>query len=162
MPILSAEGISKRFGGVVALNDASFACEPGEIHALLGGNGAGKSTMVKVLCGVQPPDEGVVTLKGQQVRFHSPADANAHGVVPVFQELSLIPDLTVAENLAMGREPRRFGLIDGRIYTLEEIAEFYAISRESVRQIEQKALRKLKQPSRKLRLSEVLDDWANP
>ena len=114
MPILSAEGISKRFGGVVALHDASFACEPGEIHALLGGNGAGKSTMVKVLCGVQPPDEGTVTLKGEPVRFHSPAAANAHGVVPVFQELSLIPDLTVAENLAMGREPRRFGLIDGR------------------------------------------------
>jgi ribose transport system ATP-binding protein len=114
MPLLSADGVSKRFGGVIALHDASFACERGEIHALLGGNGAGKSTLVKVLCGVQPLDDGEVTFKGGVVRFNNPAEAAAQGVVPVFQELSLIPDLTVAENLFIGREPRRFGLIDGR------------------------------------------------
>lgn len=114
MPILSASAISKHFGGVTALESADFACEPGEIHALLGGNGAGKSTMVKVLCGVQPPDAGTVTVDGQRVDFRNPAEANAAGIVPVFQELSLVPDLTVAENLYMGREPRRFGLIDGR------------------------------------------------
>jgi ribose transport system ATP-binding protein len=124
MPILSAEGISKRFGGVVALNDASFSCEPGEIHALLGGNGAGKSTMVKVLCGVQPPDAGTVTLNDEVVQFHNPAEASANGIVPVFQELSLIPDLTVAENLFLGREPRRFGLIDGRAMRRQAIGLF--------------------------------------
>lgn len=122
MPILSAEGISKRFGGVIALDDASFSCEPGEIHALLGGNGAGKSTMVKVLCGVQPPDAGTVILKDEEVHFHNPAEASANGIVPVFQELSLIPDLTVAENLFMGREPRRFGLIDGRAMRRQAIS----------------------------------------
>ncbi|MER3438489.1 MAG: sugar ABC transporter ATP-binding protein [Chloroflexota bacterium] len=114
MPILAADGIAKRFGGVVALDGASFSCEAGEIHALLGGNGAGKSTMVKVLCGVQPADAGTIMFKGRQVRFADPAAAAAAGVVPVFQELSLIPDLTVAENLFMGREPRRFGLMDRR------------------------------------------------
>jgi len=114
MSLLAAEGISKRFGGVIALDDASFSCERGEIHALLGGNGAGKSTLVKVLCGVQPADGGTVTFKGDGVRFRSPSEAGAHGIVPVFQELSLIPDLTVAENLYLGREPRRFGLIDSR------------------------------------------------
>ncbi|MGI8477802.1 MAG: sugar ABC transporter ATP-binding protein [Thermomicrobiales bacterium] len=128
MPILSADGISKRFGGVVALDAASFSCERGEIHALLGGNGAGKSTMVKVLCGVQPADGGAITFKDGEVRFKDPAEAGARGVVPVFQELSLIPDLTVAENLFMGREPRRFGLIDGRAMRRQAAAHFAALS----------------------------------
>jgi ribose transport system ATP-binding protein len=115
MPVLTAEGVTKRFGGVVALHDASFSCESGEIHALLGENGAGKSTMVKVLCGVQPPDAGTITFRGDLVTFSSPAAAAAAGIVPVFQELSLIPHLTVDENLFMGREPRnRLGLVNGR------------------------------------------------
>jgi ribose transport system ATP-binding protein len=114
MSFISATGMTKRFGGVVALNEASFSCEAGEIHALLGGNGAGKSTLIKILCGVQPSDAGTIEIKGQPVQFSGPAAAAAAGIVPVFQELSLVPDLTVAENLFLGREPRRFGLIDGR------------------------------------------------
>src|SRR5688500_16267582 len=109
MPLLSATGIDKRFGGVVALDGAAFACEAGEIHALLGENGAGKSTMVKVLCGVQPPDAGTITYNGEAVAFRGPAEAARAGIVPVFQELSLIPDLTVAENLFLGAEPRIAG-----------------------------------------------------
>ncbi len=114
MSILSAQHISKRFGGVVALNNASFSCDAGEIHALLGGNGAGKSTMVKILCGVLPADAGELKLSGTQVNFASPADSVKSGVVPVFQELSLIPHLSVAENLFLNREPRRLGLVDGK------------------------------------------------
>ena len=115
MPILSATGIDKRFGGVVALDGAEFSCEAGEIHALLGENGAGKSTMVKVLCGVHPPDAGTITYGGETVTFRGPSEAVAVGIVPVFQELSLVPDLTVAENLFMGEEPRtRLGLVDGK------------------------------------------------
>ena len=115
MSLLSATGIDKRFGGVVALDGAEFSCEAGEIHALLGENGAGKSTMVKVLCGVHPPDAGTITYNGQPVTFRRPSDAVAIGIVPVFQELSLVPDLTVAENLFMGEEPRtRLGLVDGK------------------------------------------------
>ena len=115
MPLLGATGIDKRFGGVVALAGADFACEPGEIHALLGENGAGKSTMEKVLCGVHPPDAGTITYGGETVTFGGPSDAVAAGIVPVFQELSLVPDLTVAENLFLGAEPRTWlGLVDGR------------------------------------------------
>ncbi|HEU0114762.1 MAG TPA: ATP-binding cassette domain-containing protein [Thermomicrobiales bacterium] len=115
MPLLAASGIDKRFGGVVALDGASFACDAGEIHALLGENGAGKSTMVKIICGVLPPDAGTIVYEGQATTFANPADAARRGVVPVFQELSVIPDLSVAQNLFMGREPRRpFGLVDGR------------------------------------------------
>lgn len=115
MPLLAATGIDKRFGGVVALDGAAVACEAGEIHALLGENGAGKSTMVKVLCGVLPPDAGTVVYDGRPVAFRNPAAAAAIGIVPVFQELSLVPDLSVAQNLFMGIEPRGvLGLIDGR------------------------------------------------
>jgi ribose transport system ATP-binding protein len=120
MPLLSATGIDKRFGGVIALDGADFACEAGEIHALLGENGAGKSTMVKVLCGVHPPDAGAIAYDGQTVTFPNPSAAVAAGIVPVFQELSLVPDLTVAENLFLGAEPRtRWGLVDGRRMTRE-------------------------------------------
>lgn len=115
MPLLGASGVDKRFGGVVALDGAEFSCEPGEIHALLGENGAGKSTMVKVLCGVHPPDAGTIMYDGNPTTFRGPSDAVANGIVPVFQELSLVPDLTVAENLFLGEEPRnRLGLVDGR------------------------------------------------
>ncbi len=125
MPLLSATGIDKRFGGVVALHAADFACEPGEIHALLGENGAGKSTMIKVLCGVQQPDAGVITYDGRPAPYSDPAGAVALGIVPVFQELSLVPDLTVAQNLVLGREPRnRLGLLDQRRMRREAAALF--------------------------------------
>jgi len=115
MALLEATGIEKRFGGVVALRAAGFACAAGEIHALLGENGAGKSTMVKVLCGVHQPDAGAVALRGEPAAFRHPAEAAAAGIIPVFQELSLVPDLSVAQNLLLGVEPRtRFGLVDGR------------------------------------------------
>src|SRR5688572_11301944 len=122
MPVLSASNIDKRFGGVVALDQASFSCEAGEIHGLLGGNGAGKSTMVKILCGVLPADSGEIRLLDQPITFGSPAAAVGHRIVPVFQELSLIPDLTVAENLYLNREPRRFGFIDRKRMRSQSVA----------------------------------------
>jgi len=113
MPLIEAQHISKRFGGVVALDDAEFRCEAGQIHALLGENGAGKSTLVKILSGVFPPDGGTLLFDGRPVALGGPGDAARLGVVPVFQELSLIPDLTVAQNIFLGREPRnRWRLID--------------------------------------------------
>jgi ribose transport system ATP-binding protein len=125
MPLLSATTIEKRFGGVRALRQADFACEPGEIHALLGENGAGKSTMVKILCGVYAPDTGDLTLAASPITFRSPSEAVAAGIVPVFQELSLVPDLTVAENLFLGEEPRtRIGLVDSRRMNREAAALF--------------------------------------
>jgi ribose transport system ATP-binding protein len=128
MPLLAATGIDKRFGGVVALRAADFACEPGEIHALLGENGAGKSTMIKVLCGVQQADAGSITYDGQPAPYTDPAGAVAAGIVPVFQELSLVPDLTVAQNLVLGREPRnRIGLLDQRRMRREAAARFASL-----------------------------------
>ena len=114
MPLLVMQGVSKRYGGVRALQDADLAIEPGRIHAVLGENGAGKSTLIKIMAGVVTPDEGLMLLDGAPVSFASPADAQAAGIACVFQELSLIPDLSVADNIAISNPPRRFGLIDRR------------------------------------------------
>lgn len=99
MALLEAVNITKRFGGVVALDNASFSCEAGVITALIGENGAGKSTMVKIVCGVHRPDMGQILFKGEEIRPNSPADASKLGIVSVFQELSLVPHLTVAQNI---------------------------------------------------------------
>jgi ribose transport system ATP-binding protein len=106
--------ISKRYGGVRALENVDFACGRGKIHALLGENGAGKSTLIKIVAGVVQPDTGSISLGGAPRRFISPSAATAAGVVCIFQELSLMPDLSVADNISIASPPRRFGLIDAR------------------------------------------------
>jgi len=106
--------VSKSYGGAVALDHADLAVRRGRIHAILGENGAGKSTLLKVMSGVVQPDEGTMHLDGRQVSFASPAEANAAGIVCVYQELSLIPDLSVADNIFASNPPRRFGMIDRR------------------------------------------------
>ncbi|MCC7449543.1 MAG: sugar ABC transporter ATP-binding protein [Anaerolineae bacterium] len=114
-PLIEAHEIVKHFGGTVALNQASFSCQRGSIHALIGENGAGKSTLIKILCGVVTPDSGTILIDGQPSKVQSPADANRAGIVPVFQELSLLPTLTVAENIFIANPPRsRTGLISRR------------------------------------------------
>src|ERR1044071_9740935 len=107
-------GISKRYGGVRALDGASLACARGRIHAVLGENGAGKSTLIKVLAGVVQPDAGTIELAGKPITLPGPAAASRAGIVSVFQELSLLPDLTVADNIGIADPPRRWGLIDHR------------------------------------------------
>jgi simple sugar transport system ATP-binding protein len=107
-------GIGKYFTGVRALNNVDFKLRNGEIHALMGENGAGKSTLVKVLTGVYSMDEGSVSLDGNSVAIRSPQDAQKHGISTVYQEVNLCPNLTVTENLFLGREPRTMGLIDWR------------------------------------------------
>ena len=111
---LRLSGITKRYGGVTALDDVDFACELGSIHAVLGENGAGKSTLIKTMAGVVRPDEGTIRLGGTPVSFASPAAASAAGIVCIFQELSLLPDLSVADNISIASPPRRLGLIDRR------------------------------------------------
>ena len=106
------KGITKRYGGVTALDAVDFSCALGSIHAVLGENGAGKSTLIKIMSGVVTPDEGTLYLNGQPIQFKGPAEANAAGVVCIFQELSLIPDLSVADNICISNPPRRFGLIN--------------------------------------------------
>jgi rhamnose transport system ATP-binding protein len=104
-PRLVLDGATKSFGAVTALGDGAITLYPGEAHALLGENGAGKSTLVKILGGVYHPDAGTLTIEGSQVAFNGPADAQAAGVSIIYQEPSLFPDLTVAENIFMGRQP---------------------------------------------------------
>jgi ribose transport system ATP-binding protein len=108
------EGISKRYGGVRALEDARLICYGERIHAVLGENGAGKSTLIKVIAGVVQPDGGIMELEGRPVTFRKPAAATEAGIACIFQELSLIADLSVADNVAITRPPTRSGLIDRR------------------------------------------------
>jgi ribose transport system ATP-binding protein len=114
VPLFRMEGASKRYGGVRALEKADLTVEAGQIHAILGENGAGKSTLIKIMSGVVEPDEGRMLLDGREIKFASPAAANQAGIVCIFQELSLIPDLSVADNISISNPPKRFGLIDTR------------------------------------------------
>jgi ribose transport system ATP-binding protein len=111
-PLLRVEGVSKHYGGVRALEDVQFSCRAGSIHALLGENGAGKSTFIKILSGVVQPERGRIFLGGTPVSFATPGAAAEAGISCIFQELSLLPDLTVADNISITHPPRRFGLID--------------------------------------------------
>ncbi|MFJ1755379.1 sugar ABC transporter ATP-binding protein [Kitasatospora sp. NPDC088134] len=111
-PVLEVRGLRKEFPGVVALDGVDFGLLPGEVHALMGENGAGKSTLIKVLTGVYRADGGEVLLAGEPVRIAGPLQAQQAGISTVYQEVNLCPNLSVAENLFIGREPRRFGLID--------------------------------------------------
>ncbi|MGI9067848.1 MAG: sugar ABC transporter ATP-binding protein [Pyrinomonadaceae bacterium] len=111
-PLLRLEGITKTFSGVTALDNVGVSIERGEVHALVGENGAGKSTLIKVMTGAYRRDGGRIWLEGREVDFNSPEDALDAGVVAVYQEVNLLTYRTVAENIFLGREPRRFGLID--------------------------------------------------
>ncbi len=111
-PLVELSGATVRFGAFTALDGVDFRMFPGEVHSLMGENGAGKSTLIKALTGVLPLEAGVVTLAGERVVFSKPHDAQMAGVSTVYQEVDLLPNLTVAENVWLGREPRKFGLID--------------------------------------------------
>ncbi|GAA3015576.1 sugar ABC transporter ATP-binding protein [Streptosporangium longisporum] len=110
-PILRMTGISKEFPGVKALDGVDFRLLPGEVHALMGENGAGKSTLIKVLTGVHHIDAGEIELAGRPVSFTGPLEAQRAGISTVYQEINLCPNLSVAENIFIGREPRRLGRI---------------------------------------------------
>src|SRR5260221_1738462 len=108
VPAIAVEAVRKAFGATVALDGASFEGAAGEVHALLGENGAGKSTLVKTLSGLVRPDAGRLLLQGQEVHFASPRDAHRHGLQTAFQELTLVPDLTVAQNMLLPYQPTDF------------------------------------------------------
>ncbi|KDN22340.1 sugar ABC transporter ATP-binding protein [Amycolatopsis rifamycinica] len=110
-PMVRMSGIRKEFPGVLALDGVDFRMFPGEVHALMGENGAGKSTLIKVLTGVYGVDAGTIELSGDDVAFSGPGEAQQAGISTVYQEVNLCPNLSVAENVCLGREPRRFGRI---------------------------------------------------
>ncbi len=124
-PVLALREVSKSFGAVRALRGVSLALRAGEAHALAGENGAGKSTLIKTLAGVHRPDAGSVLLDGEPVVFGGPADARDAGVAVIYQEPTLFPDLSVAENIFVGRQPRRaFGRVDHRAVNAAAAALF--------------------------------------
>jgi rhamnose transport system ATP-binding protein len=116
-PLFHIQHISKSFGGVQALQDVHFEIFPGEVHALLGENGAGKSTLIKIITGVYQPDVGELFFAGSPIRFANTREAQAHGIAAIYQEPSLFPDLDIAENIMVGRQPiGRLGVDWKRMY----------------------------------------------
>jgi galactofuranose transport system ATP-binding protein len=113
-PVLTVRGVDKSFAGVHALSGVDFTAHAGRVHALVGENGAGKSTLIKVFTGVHQPDAGEIRLGGEPVGFRAPIDAQNAGISTIYQEVNLVPLMTVAQNLYLGREPRRLGLVDHR------------------------------------------------
>ncbi len=127
-PLIEAKNISKYFGPVVALKDISLKVHAGEVHCLLGDNGAGKSTLIKILSGVFPPDEGELFVEGRPVRFESPRQAMDLGIATVYQDLAMIPLMSIVRNFFLGREPtvgfgpfRRFDLATAEKIATEEL-----------------------------------------
>lgn len=118
-PLLALRQITKRYGNFTALGDVDFACAAGTIHAVLGGNGAGKSTLMKIIAGAVQPTEGTILWNGDEIKLVSPHAATRAGVACVFQELSLVPDLSVADNICLGSAPTKLGLISRADQTRE-------------------------------------------
>lgn len=125
-PILEMKHISKTFHGVHALDDVEFSCAQGEVHALVGENGAGKSTLLRILSGQIQADTGEIRLNGAPVNFKSPKDAQNQGIAIVNQELKLLPELTVAENVFLNREPRNFARVINKRKMLEDTRKMAA------------------------------------
>jgi len=119
LPYLTFKGIGKTFPGVKALDDISFSCQAGQIHAMMGENGAGKSTLLKILSGNYAPTQGEIQLKGQPVQFANTTDALNAGVAIIYQELHLVPEMTVAENIYLGQLPTKLGLVDRKLLRYE-------------------------------------------
>ncbi len=120
-PVLSGRGLVKRYGNVTAIRGSDFDLYPGEVLAIVGDNGAGKSSLIKALTGALIPDAGTITLNGEEIRFGSPADARNRGIETVYQTLAVSPALDIATNLFLGREIRRRGLL-GRLHVLDRKA----------------------------------------
>jgi len=143
-PILQARGLVKRYGNVTALDGCDFDLYDGEIMAVIGDNGAGKSTLIKALSGALIPDEGEMLLDGQPVRFTSPLDARRHGIETVYQDLAVAPALPIAENLYLGRELRRPGIL-GSVFRMVDKGRMV---RESARHMQDLkiGIRSMRQP----------------
>ncbi|PLP59650.1 sugar ABC transporter ATP-binding protein [Mesorhizobium loti] len=121
-PILTARGLVKRYGRVTALNNADFDLYPGEILAVIGDNGAGKSSLIKAISGAVTPDEGEIRLEGKPVLFKSPMEARAAGIETVYQNLALSPALSIADNMFLGREIRKPGILGSWLRMLDRTA----------------------------------------
>lgn len=131
-PVLNIKKVSKRFGGLCALNKVDFELHKGEVHALVGENGAGKSTLMKIFGGVHHRDEGSVRFKGDEVHFSTPSQSMDAGIAIIYQELSTLPSLSVIENLFMGRMPQSYGVISWRKLAAEARSALTRVGLESI------------------------------
>jgi len=143
-PVLQARGLVKRYGHVTALDGADFELLSGEILAVIGDNGAGKSTLIKALSGALIPDEGEMLLDGKPVRFHSPIDARRQGIETVYQDLAVAPAMSIAENLFLGREVHRPGVL-GSVFRLLDKKKMLADAIAYMKDL-QIGIRSMKQP----------------
>ena len=130
-PILEARGLVKRYGRVVALDQADFELQPNEILGVIGDNGAGKSTLIKALCGAVMPDQGEILLDGRLVHFRSPLEARNAGIEIVYQDLALSPALSIADNMFLGREMRKPGII-GQVFRKLDRTGMQKVAREKL------------------------------
>ncbi len=144
-PILQARDIVKRFGRVVALDHADFDLRPKEILGVIGDNGAGKSTLIKMLAGALVPDQGEIRLNGNVVHFRSPLDARANGIETVYQDLALSPALSIADNLFLGRERRKEGLL-GNFFRLLDRSGMRDEARKHLNALGLLTIQNIKQP----------------
>ncbi len=133
-PVLEGRGLTKRFGHVTAIEKADFELMPGEILAVIGDNGAGKSSLIKCLAGAYIPDEGEILLDGKPVRFKSPLDARARGIETVYQSLAVAPGLDIAQNLYLGRERRKPGIM-GTLFRLLDKSDMRAHARKQLSEL---------------------------
>jgi fructose transport system ATP-binding protein len=144
-PILQARGLMKRYGTVVALDQADFDLYPGEILGVIGDNGAGKSTLIKALSGAVIPDHGDISLDGKPIHFRSPQDARAAGIETVYQNLALSPALSIADNMFLGREMRKAGPL-GSILRLVDRAAMQKFAREKLSELGLMTIQNINQP----------------
>lgn len=133
-PLLEARGLVKRYGRVTALDNADFDLYPGEILAVIGDNGAGKSSLIRALSGAMVPDEGEILLEGQPIHFRSPLDAQKAGIETVYQSLALAPSLSIADNLFLGREMRKPGIL-GSLFRVLDRKAMQRMAREKLTEL---------------------------
>ena len=134
IPILEGRNLNKRYGKVVALDNADFELMPNEILAVIGDNGAGKSTMVKAMCGAVIPDGGQILLDGVPVHFKSPMEARMAGIETVYQNLALSPALSIADNMFLGREVRKPGML-GSVFRLLDRSQMAKVARDKLTEL---------------------------
>ena len=144
-PVLQARGLIKRYGRVTALDNADFDLYPGEILAVIGDNGAGKSSMIKALCGAVIPDSGEIRLGGEIVNFRSPIDAREAGIETVYQNLAVSPALSIADNIFLGREMRSPGIL-GQVFRLLDRGAMQKIAREKLSELGLMTIQNINQP----------------
>jgi fructose transport system ATP-binding protein len=144
-PVLQARGLVKRYGRVTALDNADFDLYPGEILAVIGDNGAGKTSMIKALCGAVIPDAGDIRLGGELVHFRSPIDARQAGIETVYQNLALSPALSIADNIFLGRELRAPGVL-GRAFRYLDRGAMQRIAREKLSELGLLTIQNINQP----------------